>query len=143
MDMIDDLMKVNVCSISEPTIVIIGSCLRQLYPEIVEELSSSGRMLHVCLEETHMNMVGFKVASILRCSRPENLIVVTVDGSPHCIQLHFCIEETLKFSSCRPKVKHCIVHDGKVREVSPEVVKTARYLRKVKRLLNQSNKIKP
>jgi hypothetical protein len=42
-------------------------------------------------------MIGFKLAGIIARCNFEEVAVVTVDGSMHCTQLHWALEEIYKF----------------------------------------------
>jgi len=128
----------NVCSKDirqYKRLLIFGTCLKDEHPEIVEEWSKGRAAFHVCLESEHVNMVGFKLASIL-CRVPiEEIVVLTVDGSLHCVQLHMMVEEVNKFFENKFNIKHLVYEKGKVIEIPPDAVKTARFLSKVKSLL--------
>lgn len=133
------LIHVNACSRmirKLKKILIYGTCLRDEHPEILEKFSTDRVPLAVCLEEEHMNMVGFKLATMMKTCEPNEIVVLTVDGSPHCVQLHMMVEECLKLVP-GVTVKHYVVHKGDVIEVSSKVIKTSRYLSKVKKLLGE------
>ena len=117
-------------------IMIYSSCLDEEHPDIVREQSDGYYPLSVCMEESLFNVVALKVASILVRVRLTDVKVLTVDGSPHCIQLHHAVEEAFKISGSKCSLKHLIVSNGRVIEVSKEVVKACRYLSKVSRILS-------
>ena len=132
-------MSTNVCSreIREKRKVLIyGSCIKEEYPEILEKFREEYVLLSVCLEKEHMNMVGFKLLGMMKRCQPEEIIVLTVDGSPHCVQLHFTIEECSKIlEEFKERIVHLVIENGKIRKISPETVKICRYLTKVERIL--------
>ena len=100
---------------------------------------SEGRVaLGVCLEAEHLNVVALKLASIFARVDLEEVVVLTVDGSPHCIQLHHAVEEARKVTGRQINVRHFVIEGGEALEVSPEAVKVARYLSKIQRLLNKT-----
>ncbi|RLF13948.1 MAG: 4Fe-4S ferredoxin [Thermoprotei archaeon] len=137
------LLDSNVCSKDirrYKKLLIFGTCLKDEHPEIVAEWSKGRATFHVCLESEHVNMVGFKLASIL-CRVPiEEIVILTVDGSLHCVQLHMMAEEVNRFFGNRFKIRHLVYEKGKVIEIDPEVVKTARFLTKVRSLLALKHK---
>ena len=139
-----EFMSTNVCSreIREKRKVLIyGSCIKEEYPEILEKFREKYVLLSVCLEKEHMNMVGFKLLGMMKRSRPEEIVVLTVDGSPHCVQLHFTIEECSKIlEEFKERIVHLVIENGKIRKISPETVKICRYLTKVERILTRNNK---
>lgn len=116
-------------------LLIYGSCLEFEYPEILKKYWENRVPLKVCLEEDHMNMVGFKIASIIARVKLDEIIVLTVDGSPHCIQLHMMMEEIGKITGSEINVRHIVIEDGKEIEINPKYIKIARYLTKIKRLM--------
>ncbi len=85
------------------------------------------------------NVVALKIASILARVKLEEVRILTVDGSPHCLQLHHAAEEALKIACSNCRLKHFVVVKGEIIEVSRDAVKTSRYLSKVSRLLLSSN----
>lgn len=86
------------------------------------------------MEEEHFNAVALKLASVAACVKLEEVAILTVDGSPHCLQLHMVAEEVDRMVGGLPR-RHVVVEGERACEVDPEVVKTARYLTKVKKLL--------
>lgn len=88
-----DLVTTNVYSKHlSKRLLICGTCLLSEYPEIVEELRQGRTLLTVCPEMVHLNTVIEKIASMLVKGEIENIAVVTKNGSPHCIGLHFAVE---------------------------------------------------
>lgn len=116
-------------------LLIFGSCIEQEYPEVLEKLSKDYIPLSVCLEESHMNTVIGKMLSIVNVNDLEEVMMLSQDGSPHCIGLHFVLETIKKMAKSNNfKTRYCVLEHGKLIEVSPEDVKIARHLSKVKEL---------
>ena len=136
------LMRINVGDKrirGKGKLLLVGSCMDR-YPEIVKEYSQmedGQAVLHVCLEETHVNQAGFKIGSIVKYSGVTKVTALTVDGSPHCVQLHFVIEDVKKHFAPEIETAHFVVEKGKVYEVSSEAVKKARHLSKVQKMLDK------
>ncbi|RLF10916.1 MAG: 4Fe-4S ferredoxin [Thermoprotei archaeon] len=105
------------------------------HPDLVEEAGAGHAKLHVCLQETHMDRVGFKVATMIFKSSPSSITVLTMNGSPHCIQLHFLVEQARQLTSYTGPVRHLVVEKGELIEVSSEAVRVARHLASVEKLL--------
>ncbi|MCK5302814.1 MAG: hypothetical protein KAJ96_06725, partial [Candidatus Thorarchaeota archaeon] len=61
--------------------------------------------------------------------------VLTVDGSPHCVQLHFVVEDLKSHFTQDIETAHFVVEKGKVHQVSPKAVKRARHLSKLESML--------
>ena len=132
------LIDVNCCTKplrEKRRLLIYGKCVAEEYPSIFNLFAKDRVALAVCLEAEHMNMVGFKLASILCRIKLDEIVVLTVDGSPHCVQLHFMCEEVNRIFGGSLNIKHYVVEKGKAIEIPPKVVKYARYLSKIKKLL--------
>lgn len=115
-------------------LLLIGSCMSSRYPKIVDEHKNrmgGSAVLSVCLEETHANQAGFKIGSIVSYSQLSEITALTIDGSPHCVQLHFLIEDIKQHFTPDVKTDHYVVEKGKVHRVSPTAVKRARHLSKI------------
>jgi hypothetical protein len=111
--------------------------MQKRFPEIVEEYSkmNGGKaVLHVCLEETHMNHAGYKIASMVSNAKLSSLTVLTVDGSPHCVQLHYLIEDIRSHFTPNIATQHFVVEKGEILEVSPDSVKKSRHLSKIEKM---------
>jgi hypothetical protein len=118
-------------------LLVYGSCVRDEYPEIFERVSEGRVPLSVCPEAEHINIVSLKLASILARVELEEVVVLTVDGSPHCVQLHHALEEAVRVTRSGVPVQHLVVEGGEVVAVSREAVKAARYLSRVERLIRE------
>ncbi len=117
-------------------LLIIGRCVEIEHPKVLElDVFRDYAKVSVCLEEEHMNIVGFKLAGVLARSNYEEVAVLTVDGSPHCTQLHYMVEEVCKLVGSPPIRRHYVIEGGELIEVPAEAVKASRYLSKVAKLL--------
>jgi hypothetical protein len=119
-------------------ILLVGSCMDR-FPEIVKEFTERDRgqvVLHVCLEETHVNQAGFKIGSIVKYSGISEVTALTVDGSPHCVQLHYIIDDVKRHFAPEITTKHFVVEKGKVHEISTDAVKTSRHLSKIQKMIS-------
>lgn len=136
-----NLLEVNAGSryVRGENILIYGSCIESEHPWILKETSKDKTPLSICLEKEHMNAVVYKLAFMFRLSHPPNeFTVLTVDGSPHCVQLHYALEEASKLTGQKIPIKHLVIYNGKVVDISPNVVKLSRYLGKIE-LMSQKN----
>jgi hypothetical protein len=136
-----ELMRINVGDErlrSKGKLLLIGSCMDR-FPEVIKDFSERNggyTLLHVCLEEMHMNHVGFKIASIVRYAGITDIAVLTIDGSPHCVQLHYVVEDIKRHFTPEIKTKHYVLEKGKIHEISPETVKKSRHLSKIQKMMN-------
>ncbi len=134
------LMRINVGDTrlrDKGKLLLVGSCMDR-FPEIVKEFSDRDggqAVLHVCLEETHVNQAGFKIGSIVKYSGISEISALTVDGSPHCVQLHYVIDDVKRHFAPEIETKHFVVEKGKVHEISTNAVKRSRHLSKIQKML--------
>ncbi len=137
-----DLMSTSVTSsyLKEADLLLHSKCMAVEYPELWRSLSQDKSALAVCLQELHMDRVGFKVATIMYKSQPRSITVLTMNGSPHCMQLHVAVEQARQLTGYRGQVKHLVVERGVVFEVTPEAIKAARHLATVEQLLREAGK---
>jgi hypothetical protein len=135
------LMRINVGDQilrEKGKLLLIGSCMDR-YPQVVQDFSerdSGFAVLHVCLEETHVNQVGFKIGSIIKYASITDVVVLTVDGSPHCVQLHYVVEDIKRHFAPDIETKHFVVEKGTVHEVSADAVKMSRHLSRIQKQLD-------
>ena len=135
------LMSINVGDKrlrSKGKLLLIGSCMDR-FPEIVREFSERDggqAVLHVCLEETHVNQAGFKIGSIVKYSGISEVTVLTIDGSPHCVQLHYVVDDVKRHFAPEIDTKHFVVEKGKVHEITSDAVKKSRHLSKIQKLIS-------
>lgn len=118
-------------------LLLMGSCVLQEYPKLVDNYARDRVCLHVCLETYHMNMAETKLACIIKKHESTELIVLTVDGSPHCFQLHIIAEDMRRYFNLETAIQHIVIEHGKPHIISGEAVKTARHLHKVQKLINR------
>lgn len=136
-----ELMSTNVRSSifrENPRILVFSECIAYEWPRILEDLARNRVPLGVCLEHEHMNKVAFKLTSILRFNDIRELVVLTTDGSPHCVQLHYSAREGLRLIGKEIDVIHYVIEKGELIEIPSDCVKISRHLHKIKRLLELS-----
>ena len=126
-----EIMKTNIYDVSD-TIIIVGSCLKYMQPEGFKKLKViSDNIYELCLEETHINMV------MLRTFKIKNLLFVSVDKSPHCIQLHYIQDELKKMMNIENiDIKNYVVVNNELEEITPEIISLSKNLGKLKNVIN-------
>lgn len=135
------LMSINVGDAhlrKEGKLLLIGSCMDR-FPEIVKDFSKRDgehAVLHVCLEETHMNQAGFKIGSIAKYSRLSEITVLTIDGSPHCVQLHYVVDDIKRHFAPELTTRHYVIEKGNVHEISSDAIKRSRHLSKIQKIIS-------
>jgi len=109
-------------------VLLAAECVKNLYPKVFEKLSEGRVVLTCCPEAEPSTLVMGKLASILRCSKPKEITVASIEGSPHCFLLHASVNEAIFVSKVETPTKHYVVLNGETIEISPEAVRVARYL---------------
>ncbi len=123
-------------------LLIAGSCVRSRYPDILKQYAGADGgyfVLEVCLEETHVNMAAYKIASMVKYSDIRKLAVLTIDGSPHCVQVHLAVQDIKNHFIDDLEVTHYVIEKGKVYRISSESVKRARHLSKIEGSLSSTS----
>ena len=83
-------------------------------------------------------MAETKRACILKIHNSSELLVLTMDGSPHCLQLHILAEDMHRYFDLDRRIKHIVIEKGKTHYITETAVRTARHLYKIQRLLNEA-----
>lgn len=140
---IDNVLSINVGDhrIREKgQLLLVGSCVPIRFSKIVRDfIERDGGYfpLHVCLEQDHVNQVGFKIGSIVSYSKVKRIVILTIDGSPHCVQLHFVLEDIKKHFIQNIKVEHYVIEKGRLFKISAASVKRARHLSKIQSMIDR------
>ncbi len=108
------------------SVLVVGECVRNSYPEIFERMSDGKVVLTVC-PEAEQPIFG-KLASMITSTHPERIEVLTVDCSPDCYTLHAGVNEAIYVSKSQVPHRHFVILNGEVNEVSPEAIRLSRYL---------------
>ena len=132
------LLKTNCFDIDEK-IIIIGSCLENMFPNIYEKLEQeSNNIYEVCLEETHLNMVITKIAGILARNNIKEIKFVTVDKSPHCIQLHYVVKELGNIMNLEKiHIENYVATNEGLIEIPIEVIGMSKNLAKLAKIIKE------
>ena len=109
-------------------ILVASACLPIVNPELFKKLSENRITLLACPERESSAYYG-KLASIIRSTKPKRLVVVTIDGSPHCFALQAAVNEAEYILGEKVEREHYVVVDGReLRKISPNAIRAARYL---------------
>lgn len=137
MPVIHDLMSSNVGRARNKKLFVVSACIVKDHPELVKELvSDEDHVVSACPEEHHINMIGYKIASFIAYSGIKEVKVLTVDGSLHCIQLHYILENIRKRFFNDLNVQYFVLVNGRVFEISEETVKVSRHFYKLQKSLS-------
>lgn len=133
-----NLMRSNIYGVEE-TIIIVGSCLKNMQPKGYEKLEKLSKNLYeLCLEETHINMAITKIGGMLRTGKIKNIIFATVDKSPHCTQVHYIRNELEKMMSLNNiNITNYVVVDNELIEIDNDIISISKSLKKLKDIINK------
>jgi len=127
--------------LKDASILIVGECVQQVFPSIYERLTEGRVVLTSCPETEKAGLITNKIATMLACSGPREIAVLTVDGSPHCFQLHAAVNQAVFISKAEIPSRHMVIVQNDVREISPESVRIARYLHLVQKCIHENPRI--
>ena len=122
-----ELMKTNIYDCKEE-IIIVGSCLKSMEPLAYEELENMNMpIFNLCLEESHINMAITKILGMVRAKDIKRIIFVSVDRSPHCVQLHYIQDEIIKLGFNVESINY-IARNNELVLISKEAIKLSKNL---------------
>ena len=132
-----EVMTSNIYDIDE-TIIIVGTCLKNMQPEGYKKLEKISKNIYsLCLENTHVNMAITKIGGMIRTGKVHNIIFVTVDESPHCIQIHYIQDELREMMNLENiNIKNYVVVNDELLEVSPKLILLSKKLSELKKKVN-------
>jgi hypothetical protein len=119
---------------------IVSACLPQVNKELYERICSEGTVLLACPEKESPTYYG-KLASMLRSNEEfiEELIIITIDGSPHCFTLQASVNEAEYILGRKVKREHYVLVNGtELINIDPNVIRIARYLHIVNKLIREN-----
>ncbi len=122
----------------DSSLLIVGECVREVFPSVFKEFVKERVVLTSCPEAENAKLIMGKLASIITCSKPREIIVLTIDGSPDCFQLHSSANEALFITKANVPLKHYVIIEGKASEVSAESVRVGRYLHLVQKCIRKN-----
>ncbi len=125
------LMETNVYTV-RGKVLVVGSCLPQVFPAAYEKLTAEADQVYsLCLETTHINMAITKLSAVFGTGQLEELVFATVDRSPHCTQMHYIMHEIERTLKDHVSVKNFVVIDGKIISVSEKAIDLSKSLSKL------------
>lgn len=127
---------------SNSKILLYGKCIPIQFGFFLRKLSKGKIILAVCLQEQHMDNLGFKLVTLLTYQPVKEITVLTIDGSPHCVQLHALAEQAKKITKSGVFIKHYVIEEGELIEFNSDIVKVARHLSHIKELYAQKKEMK-
>ena len=111
-------------------LLLYGTCVEET-PQFLDKFEGYTK-LYFCPEKEHINMAFYKLMSMMAVAK--ELVVLTKDGSPHCVQMHYIAEEVLKYSAVKFPLRHFVIINGEIVEIDGQDVKLSRYLSKIRKM---------
>ena len=137
MERMRSLMRANVYDV-RGNVLVAGACLPGTAPEALAALAEDADdILTVCPEETHINMIVTKLSAMLGTGRLERLRFVTVDRSPHCVQLHYIRHEIERILPEHVPMESLIAIGKEIFPVLPEAAELSKSLFRLSRLVEE------
>lgn len=108
--------------------LLMGSCVANSYPEIIKDFEKKWKnLVSICLEQEHYNKMVSKLFNVLGTGNVKKIGFLTVNGSPHCAQVHFASKYLKRGLNKDVIYRHYVINDdGKVYEVSMEAIDKSR-----------------
>lgn len=108
--------------------LLIGNCIENLYPDILGEFQDKWKnVISICLERDHYNQMVAKLFDILGTGNVKKVGFLTVNGSPHCVQVHFVSKYLKRGLNKEVDFEHYVINnDGKVFKVAMEAINDSR-----------------
>ena len=129
-----DLMKTNIYDCSEE-IVIVGSCLKSMQPKAFKTIESWNKPIYdLCLEQTHLNMAITKVLGMIRTGKVKKLSFISVDRSPHCIQLHY-IQDEIRKLGINIDIDNYVCSGDSLVKIDKEIITLSKNLTKLNEII--------
>ncbi|MBQ3145716.1 MAG: hypothetical protein IJB90_04015 [Clostridia bacterium] len=127
-----DLLKSNIYDVCE-TIVVMGACVPYMQTKGYEEIKQiSENIYELCLEQTHINMAISKIGGMLRTGKIKKIIFVTVDKSPHCVQMHYIRNELEKMMDLKNIIiENYVIVDNELIKIKPEIIAFSKNLKEL------------
>lgn len=123
------------------SILLVGECVPEIFPKIYRQFVKERVVLTCCPEAENVGLITGKTATIIACSHPKEVTVLTIDGSPHCLALHAALNQAIFVTKEKTPTHHFVIADRKAQEVSAESVRVSRYLHLVQKCVQRRPEI--
>jgi hypothetical protein len=118
-------------------ILLFGECIPTEHPEIFAHFVQKHKLvpLGTCLEAEHIASVQSKLTTMIKVSKIQEVTVLTADGSPHCVQLHYAVRDIQRHFAPDLDVTHYVIENGKLIKINPKAVNVSRHLSRIQKYL--------
>ena len=110
--------------------LLVGSCILTMYTDILKEFTKEWKdYVTYCLEIGHYNKLHSKLAAILGTGNTKKMAFLTVDGSPHCVQMHYLSKYLKRELKSKVNFSHFVIsEDGIVYKVDMDDINKSNLL---------------
>lgn len=134
---VKDLLSSNVGRARNKRLFIVSSCIARDFPELLKKhVGEEDYVVSTCPEKHHINLIGYKIISFISYSNIKEVTVLSVDGSLHCIQLQYIIENIKKRFFRDIKINHLVFIGGKIIRINEKIIALSRHLSKLQKNLS-------
>lgn len=118
-------------------ILLFGECIPTEHHTIFNHLVQERDLvpLGTCLETEHIAKIQSKLSTMIKVSKIQEVTVLTADGSPHCIQLHYAVREIQRHFAPDLKVRHYVIENGQLIKIDPRAITISRHLSRIQKHL--------
>jgi len=137
---VKDLLSANVGRAKNKRLFIVSSCIAKDFLDLLESyVSKDDYVVSTCPEQHHINLIGYKIASFISYSNISEVTVLSVDGSLHCVQLQYIIENIRKRFFRDLKVNYLVFSNKKIIRVNEKIITLSRHLSKLQKTLSSES----
>jgi hypothetical protein len=117
--------------------LLIGTCVKDLYPQILKNFQRLYKnIFEYCLENGHYNILFTKLVDIISTGNISRIGFLTVDESPHCIQMHFTSRYLKRISRFKLKFEHYVISkNNKIYKIEIKDINNAKKLSRLGKLI--------
>lgn len=114
-------------------VLIVGTCIPIVQKEVFEKFMKEwDSVFSICLEQDHYNKMAAKLTNLVGTGKVKKMGFLTVDGSPHCVQVHYASKYMKRNLKVDVEYEHYVVDkNGEVFNVGMEAIDESRNLAKV------------
>lgn len=123
--------------LKQVSILIVGECISKAFLNIYKRFNKERVVLTSCPETENAGLLMGKTATIMACSNPKEIVVLTVDGSPYCFRLNAAVNQALFITKAKVPLRHIVIVEKDVGDVSAESVRVGKYLHLVQECINE------
>ncbi len=120
-------------------LTLLDSYVWELYPKIVSKVVGNSKAYSFSPEDELIDVLGFKLATVLRLGKVSSIKVIVKAGSPHSVQIPFVVQEAVEDTKFPlDAVSYYVIEKGALVPVSNAAVRIARHLNEIEDLINSS-----